>query len=135
MRKLVALSLAVGGLTFGVASWAQTDQVAEGQKLYGKYCANCHGDNGEGSKKSPPVVGKAALPLDPPAGAKVRKTPFHTAKDVLDFISKNMPAKKPGSLKPEEYAAILAFDLKANGVDVTNKHIDPTSAEKIVLHP
>jgi hypothetical protein len=79
-------------------------------------------------------VGKDALPLDPPSGAKLRKSQFRNAKDVLDFISEKMPAKKPGSLKPEEYAAILAFDLKANGVDVTGKQIDAASAEKIVLH-
>jgi cytochrome c len=133
MRTFVALSIAVAVVGPGVA-FAE-DQVAEGQKLFAKNCASCHGDAGEGSKKAPPVVGKDALPLQPSPGAKVRKNQFHTARDVLDFISKNMPAKKPGSLKPEEYAAILAFDLKANGVDVTGKHIDAASAEKIVLHP
>jgi mono/diheme cytochrome c family protein len=123
------LLLLVGGPVFA------DDQAAEGAQLYAKHCASCHGDNGQGSKKAPPVVGKDALPLDPPPRAKLRKTQFHTAKDVLDFISKNMPAKKPGSLKPEEYNAILAFDLKANGVDVSNQTIDPTTAAKIVLHP
>jgi mono/diheme cytochrome c family protein len=128
-RALCSIGLLLfAGTAFG-------DQVADGAKLFGKYCATCHGESGEGSKKSPPLVGKNALPLDPPPAAKVRKEKFHTAKDVLDFISKNMPAKKPGSLKPEEYAAILAFDLKANGVDVSNKHIDAASAEKIALHP
>jgi mono/diheme cytochrome c family protein len=122
-------------LTLGTAFADAPDQVTEGAQLYAKYCSSCHGDDGTGSKKSPPVVGKNALPLDPPPGAKVRKTQFHTAKDVLDFIEKSMPAKKPGSLKPAEYEAILAFDLKANGVDVTGKHIDAASAAKIVLHP
>jgi cytochrome c len=132
MRTFFALSLT---LAAGLAFAQGGDQVAEGEKLYKKHCATCHGDAGQGGKKAPPVVGKEALPLSPPAGAKVRKTQFHTAKDVLEFLSKNMPAKKPGSLKPEEYDAILAFDLKANGVDVTGKHIDAATAEKIVLHP
>jgi cytochrome c len=114
-------------------AWA--DQAADGAKLFADNCASCHGDKGEGGKKAPPLVGKSALPLDPPTGAKLRKVQFKTAKDVLAFISEKMPLKKPGSLKPEEYAAILAFDLKANGVDVTNKKIDAASAEKIVLHP
>src|ERR1051325_11550393 len=92
------------------AARADDAQVAKGQKLYAEHCASCHGDSGEGSKKAPPVVGKTALPLDPPATAKKRKTQFHTAKDVYDFVSKNMPGKKPGSLKPDEYLAILAFD-------------------------
>ena len=128
MRVLTGLFL------IALPALADEAQVKEGQKLYGKHCAGCHGDGGEGTKKAPPVVGKAALPLDPPAGAKVRKTQFHTAADVANFVVKNMPAKKPGSLKAEEYWAILAFDLHANGVDVKEK-VDPTSAAKVVLHP
>jgi hypothetical protein len=96
--------------------------------------ATCHGDAGQGGKKAPPVVGKDALPLDPPAGAKVRKTKFHTAEDVFDFVKEKMPAKKPGSLKPDEYAAILAFDLTANGVKL-DKKVTPEVAKSIVLHP
>jgi mono/diheme cytochrome c family protein len=126
---VVAVVVTVGGTAFA------EDQVAEGQRLFTKNCASCHGDGGEGTKKGPPIVGKSALPLDPPPGAKLRKTQFKTAGDVLAFISKNMPAKKPGSLKPEEYAAILAFDLKANGVDLAGKHIDAATAGSIVLHP
>src|SRR5262245_17881979 len=128
-------------LCFALAALAPTRaiaddaQVAHGQKLYGEHCASCHGDSGEGSKKAPPVVGKEALPLDPPATAKKRKAQFHTAKDVYDFVSKNMPGKKPGSLKPEEYLAILAFDLKANGVDMSKTKLEAASAGKIVIHP
>jgi mono/diheme cytochrome c family protein len=113
---------------------ATGDQVAEGQALYGKHCAKCHGKAGEGGKKAPPVVGKDALPLDPPAGAKVRKTQFHTAQDVAAFVAEKMPANKPASLTADQYYAILAFDLKANGVDVTGKKIDPTTAAAIKLH-
>src|SRR6266542_2465960 len=43
------------------------DQAGEGGKLYGKHCAKCHGEAGQGTRKGPPVVGKEALPLDPPA--------------------------------------------------------------------
>jgi cytochrome c len=113
---------------------ATEDQATEGGKLFAKHCARCHGDAGQGGKKAPPVVGKDALPLDPPKGAKLRKAQFHTAQDVAEFVSTKMPANKPGSLKPDEYYAILAFDLKANGVDVTGKKIDPASAAQIKLH-
>src|SRR3954470_15746695 len=106
------------GLLLALPAFADEAQVKEGAELYKKHCAGCHGDAGEGGKKAPPVVGKSALPLDPPATAKVRKNKFHTAADVAEFVVKNMPAKKPGSLKTDEYWAILAFDLKANGVDV-----------------
>ena len=76
-----------------------------------------------------------ALPLDPPKGAKKRKgVQFRTAADVFAFVKKNMPLKKPGSLTDNEYAAILAFDLKGNGVDLHEK-LDATNAAAIVLHP
>ena len=109
-------------------------QVAEGKKLFARHCAKCHGDAGQGTNDAPPVVGASALPLDPPATAKVRKAQFHTAGDVLDFMSANMPAKKPGSLKPSQYLAILAFDLQANGVARTGAALDAATAKTIELH-
>jgi cytochrome c len=124
----------VGGSAVARAADSDADQVTQGGKLFAKHCAKCHGKAGEGTKKAPPVVGKEALPLDPPPGAKVRKTQFHTAQDVAEFAATKMPANKPGSLTPDEYYAILAFDLKANGVDVTGKKIDPKTAAEIKLH-
>ena len=118
---------------FASGARADEDQAAAGGKLFAKHCAKCHGDAGQG-KKGPPVVGKDALPLDPPATAKLRKTQFHTAQDVAAFVAANMPPKKGGSLTVDEYYAILAFDLKANGVDVSGKKIDPTTAAAIKLH-
>jgi hypothetical protein len=53
---------------------------------------------------------------------------------VAAFVATKMPANKPGSLTADEYYAILAFDLKANGVDATAKKIDPTTAAQIKLH-
>jgi cytochrome c len=98
------------------------EQVAFGQTLYGQHCANCHGNSGEG-RKAPAVVGldKGALPLDPPPGAKYRKTQFKTVADIANFVVKNMPPTAPGSLPEEQYWSILAFDLKANGIELDKK--------------
>jgi mono/diheme cytochrome c family protein len=113
-----------------------TEQAAAGQELYGAHCASCHGPGGEGTK-APRVVdiAKGALPLDPPATAKFRKSQFHTAADIAGFVVKTMPADAPGSLTEDQYWAILAFDLKANGVDLGAKHLDATSAASVVVHP
>lgn len=114
---------------------AGADQVARGQKLYGERCAGCHGAGGEGiAGKGPAVVGHTALPLDPPAGAKARNAQFRTAADVFGWVKANMPAGKGGSLTDEEYAAVLAFDLKANGVDLGGKTLDPALAASLVLN-
>jgi cytochrome c len=109
-------------------------QIEQGKQLYGANCAKCHGDNGEGKKgKYPAVVGEGALPLDPPKAAKLRKgVQFTTAKDVGEWVAKHMPLKKGGSLKPEEYWAILAFDLSANGIAV-NEPVTPENAAAITI--
>lgn len=96
------------------------DQVALGQRLYGEHCASCHGAGGEGTSDGPRVVGldQGALPLDPPSGAHLRTGQFRTVADVAAFAVANMPPRRAGSLSETEYWAILAFDLKANGVDL-----------------
>jgi len=131
-----AATLALGASAFASADKAGTgtEQATRGAELYGKHCASCHGKSGEGTKKAPPVVGKEALPLDPRPTAKVRKEQFHTAQDVAKFVATKMPGDKPGSLTADQYYDILAFDLKANGVDVSKKKIDPTTAAEIKLH-
>lgn len=116
------------------AATTSGDQVSAGAKLYAANCASCHGANGEGGGQIPAVVGKGALPLDAAPGVD-RKAKFHTAADVFKYVKANMPPDKPGSLTDEQYAAILAFDLKANGVDVTGKKVDATTAQSFVLHP
>ena len=110
------------------------DQVARGQKEYTEHCAKCHGAAGEGvDKKGPPVVGPSALPAEPRPGQK-RKATFRTALDVAQFVKKSMPADDPGGLSDDDYFAILAFDLKANGIDLGGKILDAAGAEQIVLH-
>ncbi len=110
------------------------EQVTLGQKLFGEKCASCHGDSGEG-KTAPKVVGldQGALPLAPPPGAKYRKTEFKTVADVATFVVKSMPPKAPGSLTEEEYYAILAFDLKANGIDLGDKKLDGALAQTLEI--
>jgi mono/diheme cytochrome c family protein len=106
------------------SSSAQTfpQQVAAGQALYGQHCSECHGSAGQGDT-APRLVGlkEGALPLEPPAERKVRKTQFVTVADVAGFVVQHMPPKKGGSLTADEYWAILAFDLQANGINLDGK--------------
>lgn len=108
-------------------------QIAQGKELYVEKCAKCHGDAGQGTKDGPPVVGKDAFPLDPRPGAK-RDVQFHTAADVFAWATKTMPGDDPASLTTEQYLAIFAFDLTANGVKLTAP-LDGAAAQAIVLHP
>jgi cytochrome c len=122
-----------GGAGGAPATFAE--QVALGQKLYGDKCASCHGAAGEGKGRAPAVVGlkTGALPLDPPATAKARKTPFATVADVATFVVQSMPPDAPGSLGGDEHWAILAFDLKANGIDLGTQKLDATLASTLKI--
>ncbi len=108
-------------------------QIEQGKSLYVAKCASCHGDAGQGTDKGPPVVGKEAFPLKPREGAK-RDVDFHTAADVFAWATKHMPADAPGTLTTDEYLAIFAFDLTANGVTL-EQPLDGAKAQSIVLHP
>ncbi|MEO8549858.1 MAG: c-type cytochrome [Kofleriaceae bacterium] len=135
MKKLLLALGLVGALaaTAITAPDPVATQVEQGKKLYTDKCSKCHGAAGQGTKDGPPVVGKDAFPLDPRPKAK-RDVKFHTAADVFAWASKNMPAKKPGTLTTDQYLAIFAFDLTANGIKL-DKPLDGAAAAKIVLHP
>jgi cytochrome c len=109
-----------------------TEQVTRGTDVYTAHCSSCHGKGGEGTAQAPAVVGPTALPLDPPSGAKVRKTQFVTVADVANFVVQNMPGDAPGSLSEDDYFAVLAFDLHANGIDL-DKKLDAAVAASLTI--
>jgi cytochrome c len=109
-----------------------SEQASKGKELYVKYCGVCHGANGEGGKvpgqfeklagmKVPSVAGPGYLPNMKNAG------------QAYEFAMKNMPGDKPGSLKNDEYLAIISFALQANGIAPDDKPLTPESAKKIKL--
>ena len=132
-HKIWQLMLCLMVLAFAVTAFAYTtDQASKGKELYVKYCAVCHGANGEGGtvpaqfanlagKKVPPVAGPGFLPGMKDIG------------QVYDFAKKNMPGDKPGSLKSDEYLDIISFALQANNIKPDGKPLTPASAKKIKL--
>ena len=108
-------------------------QLERGAALYGENCASCHGADGKGTDKAPAVVGEGALPLRAAAGAK-RQVAFASAGDVFRWVRVAMPGDDPGSLSDDEVAAILAFALQANGVDMSRVTLDEAAADQIELH-
>ncbi len=97
------------------------EQVSLGRSTYIANCSSCHGVSGEGGA-GPRLVGldMGALPLEPREGA-VRTTQFVTVADVAAFAVAAMPPVDPGSLSAEEYWAVLAFALSANGITLEQK--------------
>jgi cytochrome c len=97
------------------------EQKVAGALLFEQHCAKCHGATGQGKDDAPAVVGEAALAR------------FTTAEELFAFVRKEMPKDAPGSLEEGEYWAILAFDLKANGIDL-DETLGPQNAARYVLH-
>jgi cytochrome c len=134
----VALLTACHKASDGSTSLGQTIaeiQIKRGSELFAANCAKCHGDAGQGTEDAPPLVGKDALPLNPRRDQKVRTASFHTAMDVANFVTKEMPPKANlrAKLTSEDYWAILAFALNANGVKLFEP-IGSGNASRFVLH-
>ena len=73
-------------------------QVAQGGEIYAKDCAVCHGANLQGV--SAPALTGASFGRSHLNGSQLRTVVVQT-----------MPLTAPGSLKPDEYAAVMAYLL------------------------
>jgi cytochrome c len=145
MRSLTLASIAITaalGFVLGcnttespAAPETAAAQIERGGKAFGQYCARCHGDAGQGTSKAPPLVGAGVLPLDPRPSQK-RTVQFHNALDVAKFATANMPPDKDvrAGLKASDYWAVLAFDLNANGIKLSQP-LTAENAASFVLHP
>ncbi len=80
-------------------------QAVQGQMIYAKTCAVCHGDHMEG-KSAPPIAG--------PAFMKKAEALEWTIDNLRKLIVTSMPRDNPGTLSPTQYADVIAFLLAAN---------------------
>ena len=115
-RSLMMLILAAGLPAVAIAQDAgaqaakpalyTTDQANAGAAVYAQSCAACHGSQ---------LEGVAAPALKGPAFGDMANAQSLTADALLDVIANTMPQSDPGSLKPEEFAAVTAYILQQNG--------------------
>jgi mono/diheme cytochrome c family protein len=126
-----------------------------GADLFNRQCASCHGKRGEGLTNAPAIIGPGALPKYPrddtsssnptfSTNAQVqqdttrvpgqsKRGAFVTAQDLYDYVSTRMPLPKSaaGTLRPEEYWAIVNYMLIAHGVPVPTEGITDANAKTI----
>ena len=112
-RKLVTLAV-LGAAALGLAAtWTLTAQTGgrtirdgvftpaqaeRGARVFGSICTNCH--------EIAEFTGSGAY-LEDVEGKALWET--------FDFVSSEMPEDDPGSLRPEEYAAVLAYIFSVYG--------------------
>lgn len=79
------------------------DQAKAGAAIVAAQCSVCHGDKLQGIS-GPQLVGPDFI----------AKWTGQTAADLRDIIATQMPLTNPGSLKPDQVNAVLAYILQQN---------------------
>jgi mono/diheme cytochrome c family protein len=79
------------------AAAADPALIAKGATVFEDSCSLCHGDSGEGNKKTPAVKGAGAL------------SKFPTDDGLLEYTKKEMPKDDPGGLSDDDYRAVVAW--------------------------
>lgn len=96
------------------------DQAARGETIYAQSCASCHGEHLDD--------GEFAAPL---SGVEFRQRWGARSLDTLFAeVSTTMPPTGPGALSDGEYADVLAYVLRQNGVEPGDRPL-PTDLDAL----
>jgi cytochrome c len=90
----------------------------EGAEIFAKRCEVCHGKNGENGITHHLVAGQPGKPYRGPFYGPEKDGPSYFPYPTIawDYINRAMPASNPGSLKPNEVYALVAFLYYRNGI-------------------
>ena len=129
--KLVTLAvLGAAALGLAAALAAQTGkrtvrdgvfsqrQAERGARVFESICTNCH-----------------ELAEFTGVGAYLEEVEGETLWETFDFVSTEMPEDDPGSLRPEEYAAVLAYIFSVYGLPSGDADLplDQASLETVTI--
>jgi cytochrome c len=104
--------------------------VAQGQALYDRLGATCHGAMGEGGEGGPPLVGGIGS-LNTDTLLKTVGSYWPHAPVLYDYIHRAMPADNPQSLTPDEVYALCAYLLFLNGIVPEDAVMDAQSLPQV----
>jgi len=107
----------------------------QGEEIFAKQCALCHGKNGSGGVANRLMLGSPGNPHKGPwkdtEKSAVGYYPYPTI--AWDYIHRAMPANKPGSLSPDEVYSLVAYLFYQNGIIQESDVLDAKSLPKVQM--
>lgn len=107
----------------------------DGAPIFAAKCAVCHGDQGQGGKTGPRVVGGIADTETLASLKPVRSVggywPYATT--VWDFIRRAMPRDQSGTLTPNEVYAVTAFILYKSNIIKEDEVLDAKTLPQVKM--
>jgi mono/diheme cytochrome c family protein len=107
------------------ATYSQ-EQVAEGQQVFNAHCSQCHGADLQG-QSGPALAG--------PQFKSSLEYSKMSAKQLFDFMSKQMPYNDPGSLSKDKYLEALAYILSKNNYPASHDKLTEKNLAEVELLP
>ena len=105
--------------------------VQQGDEIFARLCAACHGAKGEGNVGPALVGGIGSLNTDQPVKTVGSYWPY--APTLFDYIRRAMPADNPQSLSPDEVYALCAYLLYLNGIVPEDAVMDAQTLPQVVM--
>jgi S-disulfanyl-L-cysteine oxidoreductase SoxD len=105
--------------------------VQQGEELYARLGAKCHGARGEGGDAPALVGGQGTLNTDAPVRTVGSYWPYATT--LFDYIRRAMPADNPQSLTPDEIYALCAYLLYLNEIIPEDAVMDAQTLPQVVM--
>ena len=106
--------------------------VQQGEEIFARLGAKCHGAKGEGSDAAPALVGGiGSLNTDKPV--KTVGSYWPHAPVLYDYIHRAMPADNPQTLTPDEVYALCAYLLYLNGIVSEDAVMDAQTLPQVVM--
>ncbi|MCK9455490.1 MAG: c-type cytochrome [Sulfurimonas sp.] len=117
--------------------------VEEGEELYDRDCAVCHGEFGAGGKGYPTLTGGSVESLKNQRTCPGKDAPNRTigsywpqASTLIWYIRDAMPYANPKSYTPDQMYAMTAYLLAENGIQIDGEDIEELNQDnfkKIVM--
>jgi len=105
--------------------------VTAGREVFAARCSRCHGERAEGFVGPALVGGRGTLATAKPVKTVGSFWPYATT--VWDYINRAMPFDQPGSLRPPEVYALVAYILNLNGIIESDQVMDAKSLPKVKM--